>query len=103
MRFDPRASPGPHAQLATAYYVAGRYRDTVAYIDAAPPPAPGHVGLHAIRAAALAQLGNLDEARRSAETVRRISPRFSTEDAGTRFRNPEHAARLREGLAKAGL
>ena len=103
MRYEPRPQVGPHYQLATAYYLAGRYRDAVNQIDlvnsARPPGGEGY----ALRAAALAQLGELDAARESAEEVRRRNPHFRLEEAGTRLRNPEHAARLREGLAKAGL
>jgi tetratricopeptide (TPR) repeat protein len=103
MRFDPVAGLGPFAQLATAYYLAGRYRDTVALVDRATGMHERRGTMQAIRAAALAQLGEMEEARRSADAVRRFNPTHSVEEAGTRLRNPEHAAKLREGLAKAGL
>ncbi|MGH8674076.1 MAG: tetratricopeptide repeat protein, partial [Burkholderiales bacterium] len=103
MRFEPRPSPGVPTQLATMYYTAGRYRDALAHADEALARFPNHVGLHAIRAAALGQVGNSDEARKAADQVRRFNPTFQVEDAGTRFKNPEHADKLREGLRKAGL
>jgi hypothetical protein len=59
--------------------------------------------LHAARAAALAQLGNAQEAKRAVEQVRRLSPFFRVEQFGTRFLKPEHTAKLQEGLRKAGL
>ncbi len=103
MRYEPGASTGPHVQLATAYYLAGRYRDAKAYAEFVQAIRPQDGGIHAIRAAALAQLGELEEARRAAQAVRRWSAAFSAEEAGTCLRDPGHAARLREGLAKAGL
>ena len=54
-------------------------------------------------AATLAQLGKADEATRAAEQVRRFSPMFDVENFGTRFADPGYAARLQEGLRKAGL
>ena len=59
--------------------------------------------MQAIRAAALAQMGEMEEAHRAAAAVRQFNPAHNVEDAGTRLRNPDHAAKLREGLAKAGL
>lgn len=103
MRYEPRPQTGPRAQLLTAYYTARRYSDAVAYADMLLSLRPESYEVHAVRAAALAQLGHLDEAGRSADAVRRLNPIFSVDDAGTRFRNPEHAAKLREGLVKAGL
>jgi adenylate cyclase len=103
MRYEPRPTIGPRTHLAWAYYIAGRYRDAVAFADMGITLLPERWQLHAVRAAALAQLGQLDEARRSAQVARRLNPRMTLEDAGTRLRIPEHAARVREGLAKAGL
>ena len=103
MRFDPKASAGPHVQLATAYYMAGRYRDTLSYADLVLARSPHIGGMHAIRAAALAQLGDEGEARKAAADVRRWNPNFRTDEAGTRFRDPGMAQKLRDGLTKAGL
>jgi TolB-like protein/DNA-binding winged helix-turn-helix (wHTH) protein len=103
MRLEPNPSVGPQSQLATAYYLAGRYRDAVRYADVVIALRPDFASIRAVRAAALAQLGQLDEARESAEVARRLNPRLNIEEAGSRFRRPEDAAKLREGLAKAGL
>jgi adenylate cyclase len=103
MRLEPRPSQGPQFQLATAYYLAGRYRDTVSYADVLIALRPESGAIRALRAAALAQLGEMDEARKSAAEARRRNPRLYLEDAGTRFHRPEDTAKLREGLAKAGL
>ena len=103
MRLEPRPSRGPEFQLAMAYYIAGRYRDVVNYADVLIALRPESGTIRALRAAALAELGELDEARKSAEEARRRNPRLNLEEAGSRFHRPEDAAKLREGLAKAGL
>jgi adenylate cyclase len=103
MRLEPQPSQGPQFQLAAAYYLAGRYRDTVNYCDVLIALRPESGSIRALRAAALAQLGEMDEARLSAAEARRRNPRLFLEDAGTRFQRPEDTAKLREGLAKAGL
>ena len=89
--------------LAVAYYVAGRYREALAQADVVVARFPGDVALHAIRAAALSQLGNADEARRAADQVRRFSPSFQVEYFGMRFADPKYTAKLHEGLHNAGL
>jgi tetratricopeptide (TPR) repeat protein len=100
-RFDPHSFDG--LNLAIAYYVVGRYPEALAQVDAVKTRNPGNAAVLAVRAATLAQLGNLEEARREAADVRRFSPAFRSENYGTRFANPEYAARLQEGVRKAGL
>jgi TolB-like protein/class 3 adenylate cyclase/regulator of sirC expression with transglutaminase-like and TPR domain len=102
-RFDPHPSVGDAFSVPIAYYVAGRYREALVYADALLARNPHHTSLHAIRAAALAQLGNADEARRAADQVRRFSPLFQVENWGRRFTNPEYTAKIHDGLRKAGL
>ena len=102
-RFEPHPAAGASLNLAIAYYVAGRYREALAQADALLTRTPHHVALNAIRAAALSQLGNADEARRAADQVRRFSPLFEVENFGTRFENKEFSAKLHDGLRKAGL
>jgi TolB-like protein len=103
MRLEPRPSQGPQLQLAMAYYMAGRYRDAVSYADVLIALRPEGGSIRLLRAAALAQLGDIDAARKSAEEALRRNPRLNLEEAGSRFHRPEDAAKLREGLAKAGL
>jgi len=103
-RYEPHPSAGTRLNLAIAYYLAGRYREALAETNAARARAPHDVvTLSAVRAATLAQLGDADEARRAAAQVRRFSPLFDVESFGTRFADPEHTVRLRDGLRKAGL
>jgi TolB-like protein/class 3 adenylate cyclase len=102
-RFDPRPNSEGVFNLAFAYYLAGRYADALALAEAELRRMPDLFFLHAIRAAAAAQLGNTEEARRAADDVRRLDPFFKVEQFGTRLVNPEHRAKAQEGLRKAGL
>jgi tetratricopeptide (TPR) repeat protein len=101
-RFDPHAVV-LRLNLGIAYFVKDRYRDALDQTDVGLTRAPHHVALTALRAAALAELGNADEARRAADEVRRLSPMFEAENFGARFANAEYSAKLQEGLRKAGL
>jgi len=101
-RFDPRLSTEAIFNLALAYYLAGRYRDAV-QATAAIPPNGRTVFQHAVHAAALAQLGDAEGARRAADEVRRQSPFFDVKLFGTRLVNPAQREKAQEGLRKAGL
>ena len=103
MRFDPGSRLGPGPQLALAFYHKGRFQDSLALLEVLVTRFPQEVTMHAIRAAALSQLGRTEEARRAADQVRRLSPMFQVENFGTRYADPAHAAELRDGLRKAGL
>ncbi|HEU0201415.1 MAG TPA: winged helix-turn-helix domain-containing protein [Burkholderiaceae bacterium] len=102
-RFDPRIGPGQGFNLSIAYYMAQRYQEALAVSDALLARHPDMSFLHAARAAALSQLGNMQEAQRAAAQVRALNPFFQVEQFGTRFVSPAHTAKLQEGLRKAGL
>ncbi len=102
-RFDPRIDPDSGFSLAMAYYAAGRYREALAAADTALARAPGYGYLHAVRAAALGQIGNTEEARKAADQLLRRDPFFRVERFGTRFVSAELKAKAQEGLRKAGL
>jgi adenylate cyclase len=101
-RFDPRLSSEGIFNLVLAYYLAGRYREAV-QASAAVEPNARTVLLRAVHAAALAQLGDAEGARREAAEVRRLHPFFDVKLFGTRLVNPAHVAKAQEGLRKAGL
>jgi len=101
--FDPRLSSGASITMALAYYTAGRYQDALSASAISIARYQSTSFLHAIRAAALAQLGKVDEANVEAAKVRNLNPYFQVEEVGTRFRRPEHLAKIQEGLRKAGL
>ena len=102
-RFDPRISSEGTFNLSFAYYLAGRYREAQATAESELRERPNLVFTQAVRAAAAAQLGKMDEARGAAAEVRRLDPFFKTELFGNRLVNPEHRAKVQEGLRKAGL
>ncbi len=102
-RFDPRIEADSGFSLAMAYYASGRYREALAAADTALARAPENGYLHAVRAAALGQMGNVEEARKAADQVRRFDPFFRVELFGTRFVGAELKAKAQEGLRKAGL
>jgi tetratricopeptide (TPR) repeat protein len=101
-RFDPRLSPEGMFTLSLAYYLAGRYRDA-AKAAADVEANRRTVFLHAVHAAALAQLGDSQGARRAADEVRRESPFFDVKLFGQRLVNTAHREKAQEGLRKAGL
>jgi adenylate cyclase len=101
-RFDPRLSTEGIFNLALAYYLAGRYRDAALTVAAVEPNARSGF-LHAVHAAALAQLADAEGAQRAAEQMRRQDPFFDVERFGTRLVDPAHRAKAQEGLRKAGL
>jgi adenylate cyclase len=101
-RFDPRLSAEGMFNLALAYYLAGRYRDA-AQAGAALEAGTRTVFLRAVHVAALAQLGELEAARREADEVRRLDPFFDVKLFGTRLVNPAHREKAQAGLRKAGL
>ena len=102
-RFDPRIRGEIGFNLALAYYLAGRYRDAVKLADASIARGADTVFLHAVRAAAHAQLGEAAEAKRAAEDLRRGSPFFKAELFGQRLVKPEQRALAQAGLKKAGF
>jgi Flp pilus assembly protein TadD len=104
-RFDPRLQTNLAFNLAMAYYLTGRYRDAVAVCDSymRSYPAQTTTGVPAVRAAALAQLGEADRAREAAADVRRLNPFFDVKSFATRFVDPALAEKAQEGLRKAGL
>lgn len=101
-RVDPTVGDNS-SNLAHAYYQLQRYADTVALADAMLARTPEHITLQALRTAALAQLGRAEEAKKSADRIRQLSPGFQVANFGRRFADPQYLARIQEGLRKAGL
>ena len=102
-RFDPRIGLDSGFSLAMALYAAKRYKEALAAADFSLALTPNIAYLHAVRAAALAQLGNVEEARKAADQVRRFDPFFRAEVFGTRFVDAKLKLKAQEGLRKAGL
>jgi TolB-like protein/DNA-binding winged helix-turn-helix (wHTH) protein len=103
-RFDPVGrSAGGVFSRALALYMLGRFGESVAVADAGIARFPQTSFLHAMRAAALAQRGELAAAQAAAAETLRLEPFFHAKDFGDRFKDPRLTARLQDGLRKAGL
>jgi adenylate cyclase len=102
-RFDPRLLPARAGYLPIAYYVAGRLDDALRAADTYVSRYPDVAYLHVVRAATLAQLGRVPEARKAAARARALDPLFRVENWGTQFLDPALTARMQEGARKAGL
>jgi len=103
LRLNPQLSLDAFMLLGQAYYLSGRYEDTITILKKGLAKKPDFVGHHIMLAAANAQAKHIEEAKRSATNVLRLHPFFKTDSYGTVFRNPEDRAKIVEGLQKAGL
>jgi adenylate cyclase len=101
-RIDPRVGENAN-NLGYAYYSAGRYAEALALIDTMLISYPADITNRALRAATLAQMGRMEEARGAAADVRRLSPAFEVRNFGARFADSPLGVHVREGLKKAGL
>ena len=100
-RFEPRLTSLRAFNLVLAYFLTGRP-------DAAVPVCESYLGvdraeLHAVCAAALAEIGQADRARAAAADARRLQPFFDVKSFGGRFVDPALAEKARAGMRKAGL
>jgi adenylate cyclase len=103
LRFDPNPVAWWLADLGLAQYLEGRYDDAVRTARRIGQQYDQHVPGHIVLAASHAQLDNLDQARRAAEDIRRLSPFFSAAAFVSGFVDPDDREHLIEGLEKAGL
>jgi adenylate cyclase len=103
LRLNPHPYMGLFMTLAQAYYLNGRYEDAIAILKKGLAKKPDYVGNHIVLAAAYAQAGFTEEAKRSAAKVLRLAPFFELDSYGTVFRNSEDRAKIVDGLRKAGL
>lgn len=104
LRLDPagRRSPVRHT-IVGAYFAAQRYPEALAACERGLADYPDLPFLHTMRAAILAQMGRLDEARQSIAEVRRLQPNFPIAEFGKQFADPAVRDRLQAALRKAGL
>jgi hypothetical protein len=86
-----------------AYYIARRHEDALRTAERGLARYPNFAMLHAPAAAAAAQLGHKEQADGHMEALRRRVPFLDLEALGSRFKDPSHAAYLREGLRLAGF
>jgi adenylate cyclase len=103
LRLNPNLSLGAFMLLGQAYYLSGRYEDAIMILKKGLAKKPDFMGHHLMLAAAYAQAGYTEEAKRSAAKVLRLDPFFELDSYGTVFRNSEDRAQIVQGLRKAGL
>ena len=103
MRFNPNLSPGSFMNLGLAYYLKGKYSETISTIKKGLIRHPEFVGYHIVLAAAYAKLGRRQEAKHSAALVLKYEPFFETDSYGSIFRNPDDRNKSVAGLRQAGL
>ena len=89
--------------LGFAYYYKDRYEDAIRSLEKGIIHRPNFVGYHIALAAAYAQSGRLEDARKSAARVLRLDPFFEIQSYGTGLLNPSDRQKIIDGLQKAGL
>jgi predicted Zn-dependent protease len=102
-RLDPGLSLG---NLGIAYYFLGRYADAAAILarELAKEPAPlSQAGDLVFLAAAYAQLDDRQGVERARASLAKVAPFFDPELFISQYRSDADRARLRDGLAKAGI
>jgi len=105
LRLDPLSTPATLHFLGTAYLVAGQYEAAAARLSERIRLTPTTDFSRAYYASALGHLGEVIEAQRVWRELKEINPKYSFEAhiAQLPWRNPAAPARIREGLARAGL
>jgi len=103
LRLNPNLSLGAFMLLGQAYYLSGRYEDAITILKKGLAKNQDFMGHDIMLAAAYAQAGYAEEAKRSAAKVLRLDPFFELDSYGTVFRNSEDRAQIVQGLRKAGL
>lgn len=91
--------------LANGQYLLKRFEASLSTGRLATDRMPEVMQTHVWRAAAAAQVGEVEEARASAEGVVKLNRKFSSDTFVRRinFKRAEDAALLMDGLKKAGL
>jgi tetratricopeptide (TPR) repeat protein len=91
--------------FATAHFIAGRYTETLAHAEKVSRMQPERFSSLAFRAASLAQLGRLEEARIYGRMLLILEPAISLANLARRFpiKRDEDFRRWRDGLRLAGV
>jgi adenylate cyclase len=102
-RFNPHMRAKDYMQLGLAYYLKGRYEESLGTLERGLSWYPDYVFIHIRLAAAYAKAGRLQDATRVAATIRRLHPFFEVDSFGNAFIDPAHRASIADGLRKAGF
>jgi adenylate cyclase len=91
--------------LGLAYAWTGRYEEGIRVLKKAVQNAPDSPYGHLFAAAAYSMAGREEDARREADEVLRLNPKFSLEKWGKslKYKNQDDQERLMSALRKAGL
>jgi adenylate cyclase len=103
LRYHPYADSEDYWRLALAYYLKGEYDEAIRTWERSLGRNPNNVWIHMGLAAAYAQAGRSEDAKRSADMIRRLHPFFEVESSFTLFQNPADRDKILDGLRKAGL
>lgn len=95
----------PLTAISHAHMIKGNFEEAIFWAKRSLSATPSFVCTHWMLAAATAQLGRLDEARRHLETLLRLTPgaTLSRIWAGQPQKDPQRLAAILEGLRLAGL
>jgi adenylate cyclase len=104
IRLDPRRAAVRLNQIALALYCAGEYQTAVDAANRAIRSYPNYPNSYRWLAAALGQLGQIEEAKKALERAIEIAPASFDMYVGERvpWRQPEDHVHMLEGLRKAG-
>jgi tetratricopeptide (TPR) repeat protein len=101
--FDPLSNIR-HMAIAIAHFVAGRFEEAAAAARRAAQAHPRFSPPYWMRAAALANLGRIDEAEVVAQQLLDVQPQFTIRSiTSAPFANPEILAALGDALRQVGL
>ena len=105
MRLDPLFTQGYLHHLGVAHIVAGDYETAVALLKERIVLVPETDMSRAYLAAALGNLGYIEEARRVWDELMAINPDYSVAEriGQMPFKNRSDLARIERGLSRAGL
>ena len=103
LRLDPQMAAASLGELGLAYYLDGRYEDALARARESLSRESEVFWAPIVSAAALGQLGRMEEEAAAARDVYRVRPFFTIEWFTAALSDPIDAAHTAEGLRKAGL
>jgi adenylate cyclase len=93
------------AMLAFSHYLLKQYDASLSWAREVLYLTPNHLQVLAVRAATLAQMGNIEEAEKATEILLNAFPTLTVERhlKNFRWKIPADIAHYREGLSKAGV
>src|SRR6185437_9695787 len=104
-----RGNSDPRYQWAAlnafSHYLVGQYDASLSWAREALYLNPNHLQVLAVRAAALAQMGQAEEAAKATQALLNAFPTVTVDRhlRNFRWRNPADIAHYRDGLLKAGV